>query len=212
MKREELIRHIQEAHARIETIRSRAASRTGPPAPGDLYFVGRTRWLVVREHPDDPTALLVVPVDDHPLLGTCDVPIEAPDAARCGCGSWAHAAVFRDRVDHQPDAVRPVREVMARLARGQATGRPGDADEDPEYERASRRWLRAAEKVSDLLVFEDGNCPGLVYQGTTAHWDGLIREGGYPIRIHPARVGQDGLVDCGPEGRCPIRRVPDHWR
>lgn len=210
MKREELIARVQATHARVLEIERRLASRTGPPAPGDVYLLKRVEWLLVREHPDDPTLVFVVPVDDNPMRGSSDVSLEPPQIARCCAGAWVHAAVLRCRVDFQPDALRPVQKMMAKLARGQDTG-PGRDDGHPAYERAMDRLVRKAEQIGDLVVFEDGNCPGMVYQGTSKHWDGLLAAGGFPIQVHPARVGPDGLVDSGPEGRNPIQRAPDHW-
>lgn len=44
-------------------------------------------------------------------------------------------------------------------------------------------------------MFEDGNCPGMVYFGGEPEMDALRGQGGYPIVVSAIRI-QDGKVKC----------------
>jgi hypothetical protein len=159
---ERLRRSFAEAAARLARSEGRLSGRTGPPAPGDLYVFAlegyvAPEWLVVRDHPDDGDLLFLVPVDGFPLAGTPDVELaeEAggrPLTPRCGQGLWLPSRHLpaRLRVDALPgDALRPVRQKMAELARGRlkATERQRQADADPEYQE----WIAAVEQVRQQL-------------------------------------------------------------
>jgi hypothetical protein len=132
------------------------------PAPGDLYVFGpeaegALRWLVVREHPDDPSLLFLVPADDSPLAGTPDVPlprdlVSGPRTVRCGEGVWASAVQLRPdfRAGSVPaEALRLVRQKVADLARGRvtATEEQRRTDYDPAYEDRLAQVARAREQL-----------------------------------------------------------------
>lgn len=55
------------------------------------------------------------------------------------------------------------------------------------------------------MLFVDLNYPGVVYEGTQAHFDGLIREGGAPFEV--ASVAQG----CKGDDAWVWQKAPDHW-
>ena len=121
-----------------------------PLGPGDLCVWPHTdptvliEWLIVREHPDDPTVILTVPVDDCPLVGTVDVQLDDRLVARCGESAWIPQDRFRAewrvrRVD--PGDLAAVRSMLAGLARGKLPGGHGD-ELDPEY----ADWMAGIER------------------------------------------------------------------
>src|SRR5437868_4810928 len=133
-RNERFRRAAAEAAANLGQARARAAQRSGPPAPGDLYVLGRIEsaaleWLVVRAHPDDPALLLVVPADDFPLIGPPDLelprdPVRRRLTARCGQGLWVPAALLEARrrvASLAIEAVPLVRQKLAALARGRVS-------------------------------------------------------------------------------------------
>src|SRR4051812_29689442 len=142
-------RRLREAMAdaarRLETARQRVAARTGPAAPGDVYALNGLGqddlgWLVVRPHPEQAGQVLLVPLDDHPLCGTPDVPLPEDQVARCGEGVWvSHGLLPADRrVDVVADeALQQVRAGVAALALGQLVSDPERrvAEDDPDYAR-----------------------------------------------------------------------------
>jgi hypothetical protein len=121
----------------------------GDVRAGDIC-VFRTRvdaaieWLCVREHPDDPGLMLVVPVDDFSLSGTQDTHV-SDDAggrdltARCGESAWVARGIFSAPLrigSSSAESLAAVRQALAALARGEipdAQVRP-EIDADPEYE------------------------------------------------------------------------------
>ncbi len=118
------------------------------PAPGDLYVfdagddVG-LEWLVVRFHPDDPSLLLLAPMDDFPLVGTPDLALPREIVGRlltvrCGETDWFPASLCspRLRAGAVPEpALVLVRQRLADLARGRPIATEDEScDFDAEYE------------------------------------------------------------------------------
>jgi hypothetical protein len=181
-------------------------------------------WAIVHIHPDDPELVCAVPVDDGPLIGSPDVDLSdlagRPLAARCGQGAWLPISLFTPRercASLLPgEAFARASAVLAKLARGQAVPNRESVDLDPEYEEEMGDIARGAHEAEQLapgslFYFEDYNCPGMVYLGTRADFDGLAREGGLPKAVNPRRVNPEGWIDCGPEGIVTARPVPAHW-
>jgi hypothetical protein len=159
---ERLRQAITAAAQNLAGARALAAQRSGPPAPGDLYLFrlgegAALEWLVVREHPDDPGLLLMVPADDFPLAGTPDVKVpdelaHRPLSVRCGQGLWLPARQLEPHLrvgSLAAEALRQVRQKLAELARGQAAGteEQRQTDLDPEYED----WLGEVELMRQRL-------------------------------------------------------------
>jgi hypothetical protein len=149
---ERLRRAVADASRRLDAQSQHRQERVPGPAPGDLYVFGTPvdaaiEWLVVRPHPDDPALVLLVPVDDFPLVGRSDVRlkpefIDRPLTVRCGEAGWVPASACLEglRVGAVPgEAVAIVRRKLAALARGSVPDEPGATrvDVDPEY----AEWL-----------------------------------------------------------------------
>ncbi len=161
--REERLRQAVATATRcLAAHREQAASRSGPPAPGDLYVLpGISRialeWLVVRAHPDQADEVFVAPVDDCPLLGPPDAPLPEtlalrPLTARCGQGTWVPARFLpqEHRVGALPaEALALVRAAVANLAAGVFVNDPlrDAADDDPTYVAWMARVERARLKL-----------------------------------------------------------------
>jgi hypothetical protein len=140
---------VAEAARNLQSAMARASERTGPPAPGDLFVFdtgeeAALEWLVVREHPDDPTLLLLAPGDDFPLSGPPDVALSRELVGqtltiRCGESLWVplHFCQQRLRTGSVPvGALRLVRRKISELARGRAeeTEEQRQTEVDPEYQ------------------------------------------------------------------------------
>lgn len=63
---------------------------------------------------------------------------------------------------------------------------------------------------SKVFYFIDGNYPGVVYRGTQGHFEGLGREGGYPIRLKNNHKISRGRMKIQREW-WPIQDAPAHW-
>jgi hypothetical protein len=157
IREERLMQAMMAAAERVKVARQRAAGRSGPAAPGDVYALrglglDDLGWLVVRSHAEQPNQLFAVPVDDNPQWGTPDVPLPGEQVARCGEGAWVSAELLPDqqRVDVVPEELlHQVRAGVAALAAGEFNGDPERraADDDPNYQRWMRRVGRAREKL-----------------------------------------------------------------
>src|SRR5690242_17415698 len=97
--RSELLRDaIAEASDSLRTVSPDVTSSDARGVAGHLYVFHvevALEWLMVREHPDDEMLALLVPCDDFPLVGSCDVRvpldlIDRPLIARCGEAIWLH--------------------------------------------------------------------------------------------------------------------------
>lgn len=145
--------------------------RPPSPAPGDLYVFGlpvaaAVEWLVVREHPDDPTLLLLTPADDFFLAGPADVALSGevvgrPLTVRCGEAAWVPAALCeaRLRVGAVPGpSVADVRRTLAALARGTqpASADGAETDSDPEY----AAWMALIARARVALEGRAAPAPG----------------------------------------------------
>jgi len=134
--------------------------------PGDLYgFKLATdvsvEWLVVREMDG---LYLLVPADDTPMVGTCDVrlpsarqPGQAEMIARCGLSTWAHPADLSRRGPVRFGAVDAtdlgvVRVVLSRLARGVIPGGDGPDDDDPTYWHLCQELERLGIELNGGLI------------------------------------------------------------
>lgn len=129
--------------------------------PGDLFLFSRDTaappWLIVRTHPDDPSLLLAVPVDDFPLAGVPDVVlpregVRRPLTARCGQGLWIPAYQFVPplRVGVvPPDVVRLVRRKVAELARGEVCA--SEEQQRTDLDAAYVNWLSRVEATRERL-------------------------------------------------------------
>lgn len=137
-----------------------AAEAARPAAPGDLFlFPGPAandlRWLVSHANADLP-ALYAVPVDGHPLVGLCDVPLPVPGdpmVARCGHGLWIARDEFRPeaRVGVVPEpGLDRVRAKLAEMAAGAADGTAAQWEDEanPDYED----WLAEVERSVNALA------------------------------------------------------------
>ncbi len=117
----------------------------GPPVPGYLYLYDTGKadiaveWLLARHHPDDQNLVLLVPVDDFPLVGIADMalPGSRPQVARCGLSIWVPIMTKQAVGQVTDEALRLVRQKLAQFARGQVEG-DDTPDEDPEY----ISWMR----------------------------------------------------------------------
>jgi len=160
---EKVRRAIEAAADGIARDGQRRASLPVAPAPGHLYLLRGTgevaaEWLVVRQHPDDRTLLLLAPADDFPLAGRADVRLQPefvhqPLTVRCGEASWfpESACEVRLRTGVLPDeAVAAVRQTLAALARGEVPGgvETHRVEADPEY----LNWLNALAIAREAAV------------------------------------------------------------
>ncbi len=140
-------------------VRARAAQ---PPGPGDVFVFQETAdypvdWAVVDRHPDDAQLLRVVPLDDYPQVGSCDVGLRLGTSgrganARCDLSIWLDVSVFKSELrtgiltEEKLDRIRRKREqiesgtVVASIAEEEVDG-------DPEYTRWKERTLRPALKA-----------------------------------------------------------------
>jgi hypothetical protein len=159
---DDLRRAVAEAAEALARETAHGGDQSASPSVGDLYVFdlavdAAIEWLVVREHPDDPGLLLMVPADDFPLAGTPDVAlphdlIGRPFTLRCGEGLWLPRSLClpRLRVGTVPDeGVRAIRRKLAELVRGQAVGSDDQrsVDVDPEYET----WIDLVAQARELL-------------------------------------------------------------
>ncbi len=122
-----------------------------PPRPGDTFLFRETssygvEWLVVEADLENQRRLLVVPVDDSPLVGSRDV--EAADACdsplsiRCASGVWLDAQAFDPELrtgSLQPEVVAEVRQRRNEIKDGTVEGTilEQEVDDDPAY----KAWL-----------------------------------------------------------------------
>ena len=166
---ERLRQAIVETARGLETPSAPLSERTGLAAAGDLFVFhtaedAALEWLVVREHADDPSRLLLVPGDDFPLVGPPDLELPRdlvgrPLAVRCGQALWVplHFCQQRLRTGSVPvEALDLVRRKIAELAQGRADKSEEwrQADADPEYQvwlglvaRARERLQRRADQA-----------------------------------------------------------------
>lgn len=145
-----------------ETVRSMQSQG----AIGQTYIIGpmdgidaAIEWAIVREHPDDPDTLLVVPFDDFELVGTPDawIPrsiVNRPMIARCGESTWINRALLLEcgqavLTGWLPEAAtRIIRRKLADLVCGRCRLRIHDLD--PEYDNQIDR-VRRARAVAERL-------------------------------------------------------------
>jgi hypothetical protein len=135
------------------------ATNTEPAAVGDLYVMPdqdtdiTLSWLVVRIHPDNSALALVVPVDDFPLVGVCDVPLTGPKYCRCDCAFWVVRSELRPEYRVDSGWLLPAqdcRKVLHRLATGQELGGTEEQDrteDDPEYEAHILELMAVGERL-----------------------------------------------------------------
>jgi len=153
---------VAEAARDLERTVARASKRTGPPAACDLFVFdtgeeAALEWLVVREHPDDPSLLLLAPGDDFPFAGPADVKlprelIGRPLTVRCGEALWVPIRFCQQRLrtgSIPVETLHLVRRKIAQLARGRAdeNEEQRQTDADPEYED----WLGLVARARELL-------------------------------------------------------------
>jgi len=142
-----------------QAVSARAAQ---PPGPGDVFVFQETAdypvdWAVVDCHPEDAQRLRVMPLDDYPQVGSCDVGLRLGTTgrvanARCDFSIWLDASVFESELrtgiltEKNLDHIRRKREqiesgtVVASIAEEEVDG-------DPEYTRWKERTLRPALKA-----------------------------------------------------------------
>ncbi len=141
---------------------SRDIQDTRPPEPGDLFVLTETagfpvEWAVLERRPGDPSRLLAVPADTHPLAGSADVEIPANEPAgplslRCRFGLWVDASRFdpaRRTGAVDSGAIARALAKRAELEAGEATASPlaFEDEADPEYEDWVREVLAPAHSV-----------------------------------------------------------------
>jgi hypothetical protein len=153
---ERLKKAIADAAARLSMYR---VGENEVHYPGDLYVCddgieGSVEWLHVRDCPDDNDLVLLVPVDDFPLEGCCDVNLDhcqqRPMVARCGAAVWVPKKGLlkvAQRVTRILDGVTEVSTMMAHMARGEIE-RETDVDDDPEYEHWMWQVLKGGRNIS----------------------------------------------------------------
>ena len=134
------------------------------PSLGDLYVFDTkndelgVEWVVVRDHPEDPSWVLVVPIDTFFLIGTPDIalPVDEIMVARCGQSDWFPKAMFDShlRVGAISDVVLGlVKQRLADLARGRDINPvESSVDYDPEYENHIEEIERARQTLLKEVV------------------------------------------------------------
>ncbi len=165
MTQQEIQQNIGQATARVASALAmeRDQIRFRPdqtPCPGDSFVLRSTEhpgeWLVVERNPDDVRRLLVVPVDDYPLLGSHDLELlpgsERVANARCDLATWFDAATFRHELrtgSLQPEVLVRIGEKRAEIAEPTFTAPllGEEVDGDPEY----RHWLRETQQAMAVL-------------------------------------------------------------
>lgn len=149
------------AAKRLEERKEKMDGRVGPTIPGDLYVFDieetlAVEWLVVRSHPDEPGLVLMVPVDDFPLVGPADIdlwPFEEINRlmiVRCGQAVWLPIRCCEVKTDFiREEPLLAVRRMMAALARGKITTPPAKTkvDADPAYHEWMALISRSREKL-----------------------------------------------------------------
>lgn len=162
---ERLRQPITETARDLERAADRASELTGPPAAGDLFVFdtgedAAIEWLVVREHADDPSLLLLAPGDDFPLVGPPDV--ELPRdlvgrllTVRCGESLWVPVGFCQERLRTglvPVETLRLVRRKISELARGRADASEEhrQTDADPEYEDWLGLVARSRERLQQM--------------------------------------------------------------
>ncbi len=111
----------------------------------DLVTDRSIEWLVVRDLQDGESYVQVVPCDDTPLIGCCDVAVchdralegQAKMFARCGVSLWCGMSdLFSHRMtavgDVSSEELSNVRKRLAEIARGIIPVSTPD-DDDLEY-------------------------------------------------------------------------------
>lgn len=160
--RQRLYQEIAAAADRLDAAKAMEAELsqcTEPARVGDVYVLPSDTdvtlsWLVVNLYPDSEDLALVVPVDDAPFVGVCDIRFgSSPDVARCGYSFW----VVREELNPEQRVSAGLqmeahfcRSVLAKLARGQTPTHNAEQDateNDPEY------WehCREVERVGNSL-------------------------------------------------------------
>lgn len=152
---------------RLSAIGQQTATRTGPPAPGDLFiFPGLSKlaleWLIVQTNREQTDQFFLVPVDDFPLTGPADVPlsevmVHRPMTARCDQGTWVPASFLRSEylAGVLPfEALHQVRLGVANLVQGKLDSDPEreEAENDPTYENWMVRVERARLRLEKQLA------------------------------------------------------------
>jgi hypothetical protein len=151
MTLEELKKLIAEKAKRMaerEPEKQRILARTDPAQVGDVYILLfqddiYVEWVVVRPHPDDNEYLLIVPIDDFPFMGMCDIRLfgyEDTDAmvARCNHSHWIPRSWLSGgkRVEELPsEFVKKIRQTLAKMARLLELDplTEDDVTDDPDY-------------------------------------------------------------------------------
>lgn len=157
---------FEAALARRRRVGEELARMPDEPRPGDVYRspaagAADFEWVVLRSHPDDPHLLCVVPADDNPLAGRCDVVVPrdaacGPLTLRCGYGLWIHAlrlprALRTGWVEHR--FVHAARELLGKMVRGrlEVSASRHEVEADPEYEAVVDGASRARARLSHWI-------------------------------------------------------------
>lgn len=162
----ELMPLVKEAFKNLriyqEQQKVRLELRTGyGPQVGDVYIFSPAEkddmmlfWIIVNQVDND--LFTVIPLDDFPFLGSCDISIELLDLkARCGRGLFLSGEYLKTQtlIDFVPDQVPPIKRELAALARGQtvSTEEQTCTNADPEYEE----WMDALYYTIECVHLRD---------------------------------------------------------
>ena len=142
---------IQQAAQRLAQHQQQVDAKANLPIePGDVVLTN-IEWLVVREV-DDIT--LLVPIDDHWMVGAADVKLEEPMVARCGHGLWVNSKSLtpsmRCRIIKEEDLSK-VRKLLGELARG-ILSPSSPIDDDPNYWELCDKLDGLREEAETLLT------------------------------------------------------------
>lgn len=158
---------LDAAHANLAAVDARIATRPQcvNALPGDVYVLPcgvniTVEWFVVRVHPDDATLVLVVPLDDFPLIGSDDIDVTGYRPtwrARCRFSVWIPRSICepRLRTDCIPQELPKIRTRLADLARGRssvATTSQQNVDDDIAYENWEFLLAIASSTIEDVKI------------------------------------------------------------
>lgn len=159
--RERILNAWKAAAKRLKERADSIPAISDPTSPGDLYVFDikndelAVEWVVVRDHPQNPNWVLVVPIDTFFLVGTPDLVL--PDeiwVARCGQSDWFEKSMFDPtlRVGAiSNDVLKLIKQRLADLARGRDINPvESSVDYDPEYED----HINEIEKARQALLKE----------------------------------------------------------
>ncbi len=148
----------EELRLRAGNVPAVSPASTDRTVPGDVYLFPETgdhpvEWVVLEEDAHHPERVLVVPLDDYPLVGSCDSSLaDGVRVLRCSRGAWIDSSACPKELRGESlgngeveAALRLRSEASQNLLAVSTSAR--EVDEDPEY----RLWLEELDAARAAL-------------------------------------------------------------